>query len=418
MKYNSFCNETYNLYTIETNKFKSSHMEVVFRSKATKKNITYTALLCDILMESCKNYPSRKLLARELARLYNASFNSSTSRVGETLITNFTVDFLDPKYTSMDVVEETIKLLFELLFEPNINEDGFDEKTFERLKKSLAIEIDALKEDPKQASILEGFQEIDKEDLRSFNASGDAFVLDEITPKKLYDFYLNFLENSARDVYVIGNLNMKQIDKFVKKYQSFTSITTTDIPIFLDEIKSKGNKTSVKDGEITQTQLVQIYSLHGLTEKEENYVLPLFNMLWGSGSLESKLYKALRGENSLCYNVNTFYQKYDRVVVLHTAIDEASTNLALKLIGNTLADMRKGFIEEDELENVKNQLVTSLHLALDNPNRLIDLYVFKNIANLEDIETRVDEIRKVTVSDLLEVAKKIKLQLTYRVRGN
>ncbi len=417
MKYNTFPNETYNLYTIETTKFKSAHAEIVFRSKATVLNITYTALLFDVLLESSATFPSRKLLAREMARLYNASINASTSRVGETLITNLTLDFLDPKYTSNEVVEDSIKLLFDILFNPNLEEDAFEEKTFNRMKLSLAREIDGLKEDPKQSSILGGLRVLGEDDIRGINSSGDAEILKAITPSKLYDFYLDFLENSARDIYVIGNLNMKNVDKYIKKYQKFKSITTKENEVYLPELRIKKSKSVVEDGNISQTQLVQVYALNGLSKKETNYVVPLFNMLWGSGSLESKLYKALRGENSLCYNVNTFYQKYDKTIILHTAIDEEATNLALKLINNTFMDMKKGFIEEEELENVKNLLITSLHLALDSPSRLIDLYVFKNLVGLEDIEKRCDAIREVTVEDLVSVAKKISLAVTYRVRG-
>ena len=45
MKYDCFTNDTYNLYTIETNKFKSGHLEIVFRSEATFENITYISFL-------------------------------------------------------------------------------------------------------------------------------------------------------------------------------------------------------------------------------------------------------------------------------------------------------------------------------------------------------------------------------------
>lgn len=66
MKYDIFENDTYNLYTIETAKFKSAHMEVIFRTPATKENITYLSLLASMLMENSKKYPTRKLLARKM----------------------------------------------------------------------------------------------------------------------------------------------------------------------------------------------------------------------------------------------------------------------------------------------------------------------------------------------------------------
>lgn len=417
MKYDSYEYDTYNLYTIETSKFKSVHVEVVFRTPATKENITYLSLLVDTLMENSREYPTRKILARKMYDLYNATVYAQNTRVGGMILTNFVLDFLDPKYTSKEMLDESVGLLFSMILNPNVDLDEFDEKTFLRLKTNLAKEIDAVKEDPKQSSILEAFQKLDENDLRALNSCGDAKVLDSITPRKLYNFYLNFLENSVKDVYVVGSVPSKDVDKSVRRHAKFKSIPKKKDKIYLDELNMRRLKDSYRESSLSQTNLVQLYSLSSLSQKEIDYVMPLFNLIFGSGSLESKTYKALRGENSLCYNVTTFYQKYDRVLILHTAIDEDSTKLALKLVKECLTDMIKGRITEDELESVKNMMISSLNLILDSPGRLIDMYLFKNIAKLPDIETRADEIKKVTINDLIAVAKKIKLILNYRIRG-
>lgn len=418
MKHECFENETYNLYTIETNKFKNAHMEVVFKTPVTKENITYLSLLSEMLMENSKLYPSRKMLARKMCDLYNASIFAVNSRVGNLVLTNFVLDFLDPKYTNEDSLDEQIKLLFEMILNPNVQDGEFDELTFERVKKRLMLSIDAIKEDPKQSSILEAFKKLNKDDPRSFNASGDALVLESITPRKLYKFYEDFLNTSPRDIYVIGNLSMKQINRIVRRYATFKSITSLDNEdIYLNDTKLTKPINTYRNSELSQTNLVQIYTLNGLTDYEKNYVMPLYNMIFGSGSLESKLYKKMRGENSLCYNVNTFYQKYDKNLIIHTAIDEANTKLSLKLIKECIQEMTKGRISDAELENVKNLLITSLHLIFDSPGRLIDMYVFKNIAGLQSIEERIDEIKTVSISDIVGVSKKVKLLITYRVKG-
>lgn len=417
MKYDCYENETYNLYTIETNKFKSSHMEVVFRTPVTKENITYLSLLTEILMENCADYPSRKMLARKMCDLYNVNIYGTNSRVGGLMLTNFVLDFIDPKYTSESTLEESIKLLFDMILKPNFKDGEAHELTFERVKNRLMLSIDAVREDPKQSSILNAFRELNSDDIRSFNVSGDREILESITPRKLYKFYELFLENSPRDIYIIGSLDMKQVNRIVRRYANFKSITSNDDQIFLEEVKPGKAISKVDNSSLSQTNFVQVYSLYGLSEYEKNYVMPLYNMIFGSGSLESKLYKKMRGENSLCYNVNTFYQKYDQNLIIHTAIDDSSTKMTLKLIKSVFTEMQKGNISDAELENVKNLLITSLHLILDSPNRLIDMYLFKNIANLPDLDERIDEIKRVTISDLVGLSKKIKLAITYRLKG-
>lgn len=417
MKYDKILTDCYNIYTIKTDKFKTCHMEIVFRNKCDKDFITYSALLFDVLMENCEEYSSKKLLARRLQELYNLSVYAVNSRVGNMLFSNVVADFLDPVYMDKDSLEEIIKLTFDMIFRPNVCNDGFDEETFNTVKRRLQKEIEAVKESPKQLSIMNAFKTLDEASPRSFNSCGDAEILKDITPKKLYQFYKKVLEESIVDIYIIGNIDSKQIEQLITKYSKFNSIKTQTLPLYLDEINVRGVKEKSETKDISQLQLVQIYSLANLDSFECNYVMPIFNMLWGSGSLESKVYKSLRGENALCYNVVTYYQKYDRTLILHTAIDKEQEKYAMKLIKSTLESMSKGEITSEELQNVISIMINSLNIIYDSPSRLIDNYLFSNIADLPNIEDRIEEYKKVTIEDLIRVSKKIKLVLNYKMGG-
>lgn len=415
MKYDCFKNDCFNLYTIKTDKFNTCHLEIVFRNKCSKEFITYSALLFDILMENNSQFKSRKLLARKEQELYNLGIYSVNSRVGNVLLSNIVSHFLDPKFMEKTTLEEIIKLTFDIIFNPNINNDAFDEETFNMVKKRLKTEIEAVKENPKQMSILSANKSLDKSSPRSFNSSGDIEILENITPKKLYEFYKKVLEESLVDIYIVSNIDSNVLKELICKYARFTSIKTNSISLYLDEINIKRTILKEEKKNITQLQLVNIYSLCNLDSFECNYVMPIFNMLWGSGSLESKVYKTLRGENALCYNVQTYYQKYDKTLILHTAIDSDKYKYALKLIKSTLHSMTKGEITARELEDVKNIMINSLNVIYDSPSRLVDNYLFSNIAALPSIDERIQQYKKVTIEDLVRVSKKIALVLTYRM---
>ena len=235
MKYETFNEDCYNLYTINTNKFKSSHMEVVFRKNCTKEGVTYLALLFDCLIENNKEYTSHKLLSRRLEELYNTNIYSVNSRVGNTMLSNIVIDFLDNKYTEENTLEDIIKLVFTIIFNPNIDIDEFEETTFNRVKSRLKKEIESVKDDPKQSSILDALKKLDETSPRSFNSRGDTSILEEITPKKLYKFYKKIIDESLIDIYLIGNINMKEASKLIKKYSKFTSIKTeTTLPNMME----------------------------------------------------------------------------------------------------------------------------------------------------------------------------------------
>ena len=143
--------------------------------------------------------------------------------------------------------------------------------------------------------------------------------------------------------------------------------------------------------------------------------MPLFNLLWGSGSLNSVLYKNLRTENSLCYNVSTIYQKYDRVLLLHTSVSEKNYEKTIQICKESLKSIKDGIITKEELNNTKEMIINSLSLISDSPSKLVDNYLFKNILNLEDIEQRIDKFSEVTLDDIVNLSKKIRLVLNLRV---
>lgn len=415
MKYDNINNECYNLYSIKTDKFKTCHMEVVFRNKCSKEYITYSALLFDVLMENNQKYKTRKLLTRKEQELYNLGIYSVISRVGNNIFANVISDFLDPEYMDEALLDEIIALTFDMIFNPNLVNGVFNEETFDKVKKRLLIEIESLKENPKKMSILSAFNYLDSNSPFAFNSCGDKEILESITPKKLFDFYKKVLDESLVDVYFIGNIDIKVIDKIVKKYAQFTSIKMGNIHLYLDEVKSHKLMEKMDKSKLTQMQVVQIYALNDLDSFEVNYVMPIFNMLFGSGSLESKIYKSLRSDNALCYNVQTFYQKYDKTLFLHTAIESKNYKLALKLIRKAFVSMMHGEISDEELNNVKNIMINSLNIVYDSPTRLIDNYLFSNIADLPDLDTRIEQFKKVTIDDLIRVSKKITLVLNYRM---
>ena len=53
------CN-SFNVHTLKTNKFKTSHIEIIFRKQIIKEELGSYALLIDVLSENSKAYPTRK----------------------------------------------------------------------------------------------------------------------------------------------------------------------------------------------------------------------------------------------------------------------------------------------------------------------------------------------------------------------
>src|SRR5574344_1040661 len=134
MIYKEYKNDSYNLYTIKTDKFKTCHMEVIFYEDIKKDKITITNVLTDMLVHSSSKYPKRKNVVEKLEDLYNANFFSIAGRVGNLRTYNFVYNFIDPLYADKSYLKEVIKFPFEMLFNPHIKNDEFDLRTLKIIK--------------------------------------------------------------------------------------------------------------------------------------------------------------------------------------------------------------------------------------------------------------------------------------------
>lgn len=407
MIYKVYKNDTYNIYTVKTDKFKTCHMEIVFRNNIEKETITKRSIITEMLVENSNLYNTRQKMIVELENLYNSYFYGVTNRVGSSIITSFCFDFINPKLVSENV-DDFIKFPLNNILNPNVENNEFDINTLEYVKERVKKDIESIIEDPKNYSINKLLDNMCKNTETSINVSGYVKDLDIINPTNLYEYYLNMLEHDYIDIYIIGNLDMNNVVKIIKNNFKIKVLKNHKVNY---EIKNELAKTTKKinvDFNTSQENIAIGLNIVNATDYEKKYVAQIYNMILGAGSLETKLYNRLRNENSLCYNCTSLYQKFDNLIILHTAISKENENLAIKLMKQSLKDMIYD-ITDDEISNAKELLITMLNMSLDVPGRIIDNYLFKNLYGLEDIEIRIEKYKNIKKEEIIEFAKKIKL---------
>ena len=217
MEYKIYDEKSYRIHTIKTDKFKSCSMEIMYRNKLDKDKITENNLVTDILIESSKKYPKKRELHLALENLYNAHFRGVTVLLGNSFLLSFTLDFLNPKYCDEGYLEEVLKFPFEVLQNPNIDENGFDERSINIRKNNLKSYLESIKESPSRYAIRQSLLNMDPDSPSSYSTSGYLEDLDNITRQSLVNSYNDILENYTCDIYVIGNLDMDEVVKIIKK---------------------------------------------------------------------------------------------------------------------------------------------------------------------------------------------------------
>ena len=243
MKYKEYKRDSYNLYTIKTDKFRTCQIEIVFRQKLSKEKITINNLLIDCLTYTSKKYPRRKDVVEALEELYSANLLGITSRVGNALFSNIILEFLDPKYCDKDYLDNILAFPFEMLFNPNIENDEFDLHSFNIMKNRNMADIKSVKDIPSMYAIKRSIINMDNTSPTSFMTTGYLEDLENITSEDLVIAYKELLNNAVCDIYVIGNLDMDYVDKKISILFNNRYIKELDIDYF---VNNKLRKKSIR----------------------------------------------------------------------------------------------------------------------------------------------------------------------------
>lgn len=418
MEYKVYNCNSYRIHTIKTDKFKNCSMEIMFRNKLIKEEITANNMLVDMLMHSSKKYPKRRDVAIELENLYSASLRGFSTRLGNSIMLSFVLDFLNPKYCEEGYLNDVLSMPFEMLLNPNISDnEEFDQRSFNIIKNRIKSDIESLKENAAKYAIRRSLSNMDDSSPSSYYMVGYMDDLESITPISLWDVYNNVLSNYVCDIYVIGNLDMEEVVSIIKKKFINRTIKQDKKELYVDNKLRKKYIDIEETGKYEQDSFVMIYNLDDLDTRERNFVIHLYNIILGSGGLTSKLYKYLREENSLCYNVSSMYQKYDNLLMIYSGIDAKDKDLCIKLVNKAMDEMINGEFSLDDLENAIKTVISSIKMSEDTQGGIINNYLFHDLDNLPLYEERIKEFKKVTKEDIMNVAKKVKLNTIYILKG-
>lgn len=411
------CN-SYNVHTIKTDKFKTIHMEIIFRKELIKEELPYYAFLIDMLMESSKNYPKKKNLIIKMEELYKLMMYGSTVKTGNVLNSNIMIDFIDPQYIDENnYLEKVIEFIFDVLQNPNAINEEFDLKQFNFIKERLKKEIKSINDNPFKVSVKSALNAMDENSKSAFSLMGTIEEIDQITPATLYKYYKKLFKENICDIFIIGNIDSDNIVTLIKKYYKHRYLNQNKLTLLVDNKEKKKITTSCDESSNIQANLVMILNTNNLDDLERHIKFQVFNYIFGSGGLTSKLYKKIREENSLCYNISSMYLKYDQLLIIHVSLDNKNVKKAITLAKRCLKEMVNGDFSEEDLKDAIKNINLALDYTYDNNSSLLNNYVFNIFDSLPLIEDRKKELNKIKKADVINVAKKIKLNTIYVLNG-
>lgn len=408
---------SYKLHLIKTDKFKSITVKVSFHRVIKKNEITIRNILSDMFMQSSKKYNSKRELTIKAQDLYAAGLRTTNSRLGNYINTDFYLTVLNDKYTEDGNFASSLEFLSEIMFNPDVENGKFNEEKLDIVKSTCRSALNSIKEDASNYSLIRMAEAFGEGEPISYRMMGYLEDLDDITGTSLYEFYLDMIKNDFVDIFVIGDISIKETTDLIKKYFKFDILKKLKMPFMVEEKKPRRSKL-VFNEEIdnTQSKLAIGCRINGLSEYERNYPLTLFNVIFG-GCSDSKLFKEVREDNSLCYTIYSITNKLDNVLLIRAGIDKENYKKTISLIEKNLKDMCNGKFDETDILMAKEYYNTALEEIEDSQSKIINNYLMMELINTDDIDVKREKMSKVTKSEIVKVAKKVTIDTIFCLEG-
>lgn len=406
MEYINYDMNAYKLHIIKTDKFKTITVSVAFRRKIVKEEITIRNLLKDLLINASYNYPTEKSLIIETEKLYDLKLMASNYRIGNYAVMAIKTRFLNEKYTESGMNEESIKFLLDLIFNPKFDSE------INKCKKMLIKNIKSLSDNKIKYSILKLLSKVEDRPY-SYNSYGYIEDLEKITIDNLQEYYNSIIKDDIVDVFIVGDISEILIKKIFKEYFKVGTYHKHEVSLLVPElIKTHKIEKYKEQANVSQTQLVLLYSIKGLTDKERKYVLPVYSEMLG-GSANSILFSSVREKNSYAYYVNSLIKPYDNIMIIYAGIDGKNQDNVQKIILKSLKNISKGQFDETKFTSAKKTIVSSIEASLDSPIGIINNCYAMTLVNSKSSSERIKNIMMVTKDDVISVGKKISLYSSF-----
>ena len=412
MKIKTLDKNGYRLHLIKSNNFKTISFKIVFWNELKKEDLAYRNMLVNNLLFSSHKYNTNRKIAIRKEELYSADIYGKTYRKGTQIVTEICLSSIEDKFAEEGNFRESLEFLFDCINNPNINNGAFDETSFNITKDNITNSIKSEKENPNFEAYQKYKELIGKDKVFVGSILGTLEEVENITPSSLYEYYKTFFDDNHIDIYVLGNIETKDILD-IDKYLKFGSNRINYASTYANYEKDYSEKE--EDSKFNQSKLFMGGSIKSLTEHEKKYESIIYNIILGN-SPTSKLFQNIREKMSYAYTISSSINRLDGMFVISAGISSKNYESTKNEVMNQIKEMKQGFFNDKDINDAKEVILSIIEEINDNPWSIIDHYNNYLYFGADTIENQIQEINKIQKDDIVNVANKINIDTVFLLK--
>ncbi|NBI08561.1 insulinase family protein [Colidextribacter sp. OB.20] len=410
------------LRAVHTNKFKSSYLSITLLAPLDRRTAGANALIPEVLRRGSAIHPDLESLSAALDELYGGAIEPAVRKKGETQCVGFAASFLDDAYAlkGEKILEPAADLLGELLLNPYTQDGHFCPDYTAGEKANLIDRIRAQINDKRTYAVQRLAQEMCRYEAFGADKLGDEESVAAITPESLWERYQELLRTAQVEVYYCGSADPDRVAEALRcalarlpvnenraDPDCEVRVTAGPEPVLVEEAM-----------DVTQGKLALGFRTGGLTCWENEFPALYLAVAVYGGTTLSKLFMNVREKLSLCYYASAVLEKMKGLMLVSSGIEFDKYQTAKDEILAQLEAVKRGEIEDWELEGSRRTLIGMCRAVLDDQGRQEEFWLGQAAAGLEEgPEELAARLEKITREQVAAAAQKLELDTIYFLKG-
>jgi predicted Zn-dependent peptidase len=378
-----------------------------------------------LLKRGSKNYHTQSEISTKLEEMYGAGLNFGIDKIGDNQAIKFYIESISDEYTleKEDLLKESIDMILEIIVNPYMKNEKFDDNYFETEKENLKKIIEA---------------KIDNKDFYAFNRCienmhehegfglykyGYLEDLDKITNSSISKYYKDLLNKIKIDIYISGNFDENNVENILKENENIKKLLPRKEDYIInnpstEEAKKVDNTREIQEKmEINQGKLVIGYNVLARGDNMTNIGI-VFNSILGDGA-NSMLFQNVREKAGLAYSARSTFNKLKYNIFIRCGIEIQNYDKAVEIIKEQIENIKNGKFTDNNIQNAKNYIISGIKGIEAEQDTEIVFYIGQEISKRRyTVKEYIESIKSVTRDQIIEFAKSIQMNLIYFLTGN
>ena len=407
------------LHVLNTDKFKTNLVAVFLTTKLERETVTANALISAVLRRGTNNMKTQEEISKQLEELYGASFDCGIDKTGDNQVLKFYIETVNDAFlpqSNENLLKKSIENLLDIILNPLVENNAFKKEYVEQEKSNMKQRIAGRIDNKRRYALDRCIEEMYKGKPFGLYRFGYVEDIDNINEVSLYERYKQLIEKCKIDIFVSGNIN-KEVENIIIENQNVKKLEERE-----PSYNTESERNMVKQGEkIEKMDVMQGKLVIGLDvnsqNEDEKYNVMIYNTILG-GSANSKIFQNVREKANLAYEASSRYFRYKDNIFVNCGIEISNYEKALNLIKEQLEDMKNGDFSEEEVENAKKAIISSIKTIDDEQDTSISYYFGQEMSgNQKSVDEYIKRIGKVNKEDVIQVANKVEINTIYFLRN-